>query len=179
MEQNTYYLERYFFPESFFSEKFEQLLSSITTEKGEFCVGILKWINREIHGYNCPYSADQFKPHVYKVKTGIDTVPYFYMLQLSIRSLMYLLYARESIFAMMRLTATATISLSKKVSSTVGFLVNGRTVEFMSIMVNAQRILKANCRESKICILIIAKMGAWTLSQCSERAETNPLRRSR
>jgi hypothetical protein len=62
---------------------FEQLLSSITTEKGEFCVGILKWINRAIHDYNCPYSADQFKPHVYKVKTGIDTVPYFYMLQLS------------------------------------------------------------------------------------------------
>lgn len=83
MEQNTYYLERYFFPESLFSVNFEQLLSSITTEKGEFCVGILKWINRAIHDYNCPYSADQFKPHVYKVKSGIDTVPYFYMLQLS------------------------------------------------------------------------------------------------
>ncbi len=83
MNQSVYYLERHFFPESFFSDNCEIFLGTLLNDKGAFCVNILNSVNSDEQNYKCPYSAEQFRPHIYKVKTGIETLPYFYMFQLT------------------------------------------------------------------------------------------------
>ena len=83
MNQTAYYLEAAFFPDLFFSDRCQEVLGSLMTGKGTFCIDVLKWANRDDSTYSCPYEEQQFIPHIYKVKSGNAAVPYFYMLQLT------------------------------------------------------------------------------------------------